>query len=499
MAEHQINVEEAQTNLLACAAYLAEDIKSSDGHAEAMKEIIPRYLKKDAVDLAAEFANAVDDPYMRDRLLALVAEKCAAIDDDEYAFQLIEAIEDFGTKAQANERIALQKSGSGAFEKALEIAAALNHADFVLGDIAAHQSAAGDENAAAQTLAQIEFPNAKVVAFQNIAHRHLEKSETAKAVELIDRAAAAVDEIEMPEEKISTLIDIGSHFIEARENGRAIEVLDKAKTAAETLDNQHRDVFLTSIALGFLKAGSLELADRTLDLITDNVQIASTLLGYSRHFWAKNEPDEAAETLEEGYAILKSQKDREVRDSRRRYNLWAAFAVEFARVEKGERGIETAQEIIDETAQTAALSQIAQVCAAQNKDDLARQSINAINDDAPRMFALIGISDAKVEAEKPDEALNYLREAETLSETVPQLASRSAALNELAQRFQNLSDAAKGRELLHENLELIATIRDESSRAVTLANLSDFYEQLNYAPNEAEKEILQTLVRQAGG
>lgn len=496
---HQITIEEAGESLLSCAAFLAENIKSSDGHAEAMKEIIPRYLAKDAVDLSAEFANSVADPFTRDRLLALVAEKCAAIDDDEYALQLVESIEDFGTRAQANERLALQKSAKGAFETALEIAAALSHADFVLGAIAAQQAATGDENAAWQTLALIEFPNAEVVARQNIAHHYLQKGETAKAVEMLDQAAQSANEIEFTEEKVRTLIDIGNHFVEARENGRAIEIFDKAKAAAETLDNQHRDLFLTNIALGFLRAGTLELADRTLDLITDNAQTASTLLGYSRHFQARNEPEEAAETLEEAYAILKSQKDRDVRDSRARYNLWATIAVEFARIEKADRAVEIAQEIIDETAQTTALSNIAQVCAMQSKDESARQSLNAIADDAQKMFALIGISDAKIKTEKPDEALKFLREAETLSETVPQLASRSAALGELAKRFQDLGDAAKARQLLHENLELIPTIRDESSRAVALAQLSDFYEQLNYELNDAEKEILQTLVRQAGG
>jgi hypothetical protein len=42
-----------------------------------------------------------------------------------------------------------------------------------------------------------------------------------------------------------------------------------------------------------------------------------------------------------------------------------------------------------------ALASIAQVCTLQGRDELARQSINAISDDAQRMFALIGVSDAK--------------------------------------------------------------------------------------------------------
>jgi tetratricopeptide (TPR) repeat protein len=497
MAEHQISIEEAEANLLACAAFVAENIKSSDGHAEAMKEIVPRYLEKSSVDLAAELANSVDDPFTRDRLLSRVAEKCAAIGDDEYAFQLVEAIEDSSTQAQAREHIAVQKTAEGDYEKAFQIAETLPHADFVLAEIATRQASDGDEAAALKTLETIDFPSAKASAFQNVALQNLEKGDLAKAVQMLEKAVESAEEIEFTEEKIRALTEIGNHFIEANDNGKAIETFDLAKTSAETLDNVHRESFLSAIALGFLQAGSLDLADRTLDLIVDKTQIASTLLGFAREFWRKGERDEATETLEEAYAILKSQRDSEIRDSRARFGLWSTIAVEFARIERAERAIEIAQEIIDENSQTSALANIAQVCTLQNKDELARQAVNSIGDDAQKMFALIGISDAKNKLEKKDEALNYLREAETLCETVPQLASRSTAFNELAGRFYNYGDAEKSRSLLHENLETIANIRDESSRAVALAQLSDFYEQLKFDLNDGEKGILLGIIRKS--
>ena len=497
MAEHQIAIEAAKENLLACAAFLAQNIKSSDGHSEAMKEIIPRYLEKDAVDLSAELADTVADPFTRDRLLMLVAEKCAAIDDDEYAFQLIEAIEDYGTQAQAREHIVLQKSAKGDFAKALEIAGTLDHADFAYADVAVRQMESGDETSALQTLEKIDFSSASVQALQNIALLELKRGDAAKAVRFLENAVRSADEIEFTEEKVRALTDIGNHFVEASQNGPAIETFDKAKAAAETIDGIHRDSLLGTVALGFLQAGSLDLADRTLDLVADKTQMASALVGFSQRFWEKNEADEAVETLEEAYAILKSQREQEIRDSRARYNLWATIAVEFARIEKAERAVEIAQEIIDETAQTTALKQIAQVCALQNKDELARQAVGAIRDDAQKMFALVGISDAQNKAGKTGEALSVLREAETLCETVPQLASRSVAYNEFAKRFYASGDSAKARELLHENLETITNIRDESVRVAALAQLADFYDGLKFDLNNAEKEILKTMVRKA--
>ncbi len=498
MPEHQISIKEAETNLLACAAFLAEYIKSSDGHGEAMKEIVPRYLEKGEVDIAAQFADAIDDPFVRDRLLILTAEKCAAIDDDEYAFQLVESIEDYGSQAQARERIALQKSAKNEFEKALQIADTLDHADDAFAAIAVHQAAKGDETNALDTIEKIDFANSKVNALQNIALLNLQKGEMAKAVEYLDKAFAAAGEIEFAEEKIRALANVGNLFIETDRNDKSIETFDQAKNLAEKLDNVRRDYYLATAALGFLRAGSLELADRTLDLVADKTQIASCLNGFAQIFWANGEKDEALETLEEAYAILKSQRNAETRDSRARFGIFGAIAVQFARFEKAERAIEIAQENIDETEKTSALASIAQVSTLQDKDELARQSINAIRDDAQRIFALIGVSDAKNKLNEREKAIEFLNEAAVLGETVPQIASRSSAYNELAARFQKYGESDRAREISLENLRIIAQIRDESRRAVALAQLANVYEQAEFDLNDAEKSILRLMIQKAG-
>lgn len=497
MAEHQISIQDAQNNLLSCAAYLAENIKSADGYAEAMKEIVPLYLKKGEVDLAAALADRADDPFVRDKLLTLAAEKCAAVDDDEYAFQLVEAIEDYGMQRQAQERIALQKSAKNDFEKALVIAGRLEHPDEAFADIALHQAALGDEANARKTLEKIEFSFAKAVALQNIALLNLQNGEPARAVEYLEQAEQTAGEIEYVEEQIRAFVDIANHFIEAKQSGKAIETFDKAKTIAETLENIHRDAFFSDIARGFLRAGSLDLADRALDLVTDKTQMVSCLVAFSQIFFENDETGEAIETLEEAYAILKSQKDSEIRDSRARFNLWAAIAVLFAKYEKPERAVEIAQSITNEDAQTSSLAQIAQTLTLRGNDDLARQAIRIIAEDSSRMFALIGLSDAKNRLNKKDEAVEYLNEAAHLAETVPQLASRSEALNQLAGRFIEFGENERAREAANKNLEIVANILDESTRAVALANLAEFYEQANFALTDTEKEILQTMIRKS--
>lgn len=497
MAEHLINNEEANENLLACAAYLAEDIKSADGHADALKNIVPLYLEKGEVDLAAELSDTIEDPFTRDKLLSAIAEKCAAIDDDEYALQLADAIEDDGIRGEAIERIAIQKAIKGDFEKALQTSETLSHPDNVYAEIALQNVLAGNLQKADEMLENFEFPTAKANALENIARILLDQKKNKEAVEVLEKASKAAIEIDYETDEIRILTEVGNLFTQANRKDRAIETFDKAKQIAEKMDSVHREYLLSGVSLGFFHAGSLDLADRTLDLIKDKTHLASTLVGYAREFWARGEETEANEALEEAYQILKSQEEIETRDTKAKLALWRTIAVQFASFEREERAIEAAQEIFDDTEQMAALAQIAQVAVLKNKDDFADQAIRAIPEESEKMFAFIGLSDAKNQLEDKESAINYLNEAAHLAETVPQLASRSMAYNEIAKRFVEYNEGQRAREVSHENLETITQIKDESIRAVALASLSQIYEKAEFTLTDAEKELLQTMLRKA--
>ena len=496
MPDHFISREKAEADLLDCAAFIGERIRSSDGHAEAMNTIIPMYLAKGDVDLAAELANAIDDPFSRDKLLIAVAVKCAEIDDEEYALQLADAIEDHGLQSQAFERIGLILAGKGKAEKAAEVGDLMGHADFVYAGIAVNKAAAGNDAGAATTLETIEFPTARVHALQQIGLAQIESGKSEKGIATIQEAVATAGEIEHDEEQIRVLCELGNVFDEAKANDKAIETFDIAKSVAETLDNQHRDAFLVVCTLGFLNAGSSELADRTLDLVTDKTHIASALLGMSRDHWRKEEKDDAVDALEEAYSILKSQRENETRDSRSRNALFSTIATQFAGFGKTERATDIALENLDPNEQMNALARIAQILTVQKEDELARDTINLIGEDANRLFALVAVSDAKRKLEQPDAALAVLNEAATLAETVPQFSARSEVLNDIADRYAGLEHPEKVRSTSLENLSVISQIRDESSRAVALANLATVYSAAGIEPEEDERTVMRGFAQQ---
>lgn len=494
MSQHFISRDDAERDLLACAAYLAESIQSNDGRAQAMMAVVPKYLAKGEVDLAAELSNTVDDPFARDRLLTAVAETCAGIDDDEYALQLVEAMDDPGMRAQARERIGLRLASAGSIEKARSIADSMDHRDNVLAGIAIRQYADSNEKEALETVTDIGFVSAASHAFIAMAAADVEHEKYECAAAMLERAIEPAEEIEHEEERIRVLIDISNSFVAAKRKDRAIEMFDKAREYAEQLDNIHRDNFLAAVSVGFLRSGSLDLADRTLDAVADKTQIATALLGFAREFWRRDESDDAFESLGEAYSILRSQKEAETRDSRARFSLLANIAEQFAGFGKGERAIEVAQEIENEEQSMNALSQIARILAVQENDELARLALNSIPDDAHRVSALIALSDVASSKEDETKATALLEEASTLAEEVPQLASRSAAFNAIATRFVALNDKEKAHTVAAANLGLIATIKDESSQVSLLVDLAELFEKAEFTIAESESEVIKSLL-----
>ncbi len=495
MAEHFISRSDAESNLLSCATYLAESIESADGHAEGISAVISRYLEQGNVDLAAELANTVDDPFTRDKLLINVAEKCAALDDDQYALQLIEAIEDPGMQAEGRERIGILEASNGKLEIARQVAESMDHPDQVYSAIAGKLYSTGDAEAFSEEVERIEFAPARVSAYTGIAHTRVVEGNGDGVSGLLDIAVGDAVEIEHDEERIRSLVEIGTLYVDIASNGKAIETFDKAREYAEQLDNVHRDSFLAAVSVGFLRAGSQDLADRTLDLVKDKTQLATCLVGHARHFWGKDQKDDAVESIEEAYTILKSQKETETRNSKEKFRLFASIAAQLAHFDRGERAIETAEEILDETERMHALAQVAVIFASRGEEEMAKQAINAIEEDAQRTFAFIGVSDAREKAGDHDSAIANLDEAEHLAESVPQLASRANAYLEIAKRFAKYEEAEKFDASVAKGIEAITAIKDESIKVTSLVELDAMVEELKLDIDAEDLGFLRTILK----
>jgi tetratricopeptide (TPR) repeat protein len=497
MTEHFISRDRAENDLLACAAFLAESIQSNDGRSEAMMAVVPRYLDKGEVDLGAALANTVDDPFVRDRLLIAVAEKCASIDDDNYAFQLIDAIDDPGMRAQGTERVGLVLAGMGRTDRARQAADEMEHRDNVLAAIAVRQHADGNREQALDTAGEIDFPASAAHAFATMAAGSIERDDPDGSAGLLERAVGLAEQIEHDEERIRTLVDIGVAYIAARRSDKAIETFETARGHADVLDNIHRDAFLAAIAQGFMRAGSVDLADRTLDAVQDKTQIGTALLGFGRELWNKGEHDEAIEALEEGYEILRSQHERETRNTKAKFEAIINIAVQLAGFAKGERALQIAHELEDEEYSTSALRQIARVAAIQGSDELMRQALSSIRDDGQRVMTLLEMYEAVARMGNTERSSEFLNEAFALAEEVPQLASRSDAYYTLAAAYAAAGNLDLARSAARESLNTIAEIRDEAVTAASLASLAIVFDQYGFSLESEEQDLIRQVLLKA--
>lgn len=493
MSEHLISADDARSDLTSCAAFLAETL-TGDNRAVAMSAVLPNYLEKNDVDTAAELANTVDDPYMRDRLLQIVAEKCAELGDDEYALQLADAVEEFGTRSQTYEKIAVKKAAAGDIDKALEIAETLTHPDSVYAAAAAKYALLDDNGSAKEMLDRIEFAPEKVYALIGIASVKFDAGDADSASDALDQAAETAESIDHSEEKLRAFRDIGNLFTEIGSEHKAILVFEKMSEFAETFDSVNRDGFLAASAVGLLRAGSEEFSDRSFDLIEDKTQIATALLGISREEWRTDKRDEAIGSLEESLSILRSQKENETRDTAAKNALFGSIAIQFAGFGKDERGIEIAQDNEDDGQQLSALAQIAQITATQGNLDVARQALNAIFEDAHRIFALIGVSDAVKKNGDETAALAMLEETDSAIGSIPQLASKISAYSEISNRYTAFGQTDKARTAAANAFTSITELRDTASRSANLAELANIYEQSGFELNDEEKEQMMMLV-----
>jgi hypothetical protein len=495
MRNFYIQPADAENDVLACAAFVAERVGSNDAHAEAIREVVARYLKKGEVDLSAELADAVEDNFARDRLLGDVAEYCARIDDDEYAVQLADACEDINARAAARERIVAAKAEMHQFDKALEIADSLSHRDNAYAAIAFQHAAQGSNVAADALIDKIEFPALKAKTYAEIGADRINNDKRIEAEGYINTAESIAKEIEHSEEYLREMCELAALWIAAGRRDRAIELLSATRARADAIDNRGwRDYWLSQIAQLYFRADTTELADRALDQIEDPYHFALCLKKFAERKAAHGNQTEALEDLEEGRALLLSQRDIDVRDSKARYELLSAIAVDVAACGKPELGIEYAAAIREPTTRNAALNGIAGVCAMTGHDEFAQAALRAIDDDGIRSFALIGMSDAYKRMDKNDEALNTLTESHNIVEELPQLPARAAALCELAVRFDAAGSREQARAAMLENLRINDRILDSGTKAIGLVRAADVFEKLELEIGDAEKSVLKKLV-----
>ena len=107
-----------------------------------------------------------------------------------------------------------------------------------------------------------------------------------------------------------------------------------------------------------------------------------------------------------------------------------------------------------------------------------------------RRETIIAMSDAKLRSNDDESAADLLARAAEQIGSLPQATSRSHFLNEVAARYFARGRADAAREAALQNLAVIADVRDESSQASLIADLSDLYGEDGLEFGDGEREAV---------
>jgi tetratricopeptide (TPR) repeat protein len=487
--------EEALADLLHAAAFLAEGVASVDGMAEAMNEVVPRFLERGEVDMAAALADVTADPLTRDRLLVIVAEKCIEKRDDEYGMQLVEAIEDLSLSAGAMERVALKLIARGDFEPAFGIAATLGHPDEVFKSAAIERYKSGAFEEALQIASKVTVSAAKASLAMAFARTASENESTIEFENQIKNAERYALDVDLPEESATLLIELGNLCAELGRKDLAVRVFEKARETAETLTWPHRENLLGASAVGFFVFGSVTLADLALDLIDDKSVIARTLATFAHQMRKAGDKGGAVQALEEAFEILGSQKEREIRDYRANNNAWRAVALQFALSGEYDKSVKVVNEIPDPESRSAALSQCAVVFSDSDLNHDWRGMIDKIADPVLELATLIAIAANQSQKSDAESSQLLLDECVRRLNGIEQPLAACSILTDIFDSYSKVGEAEKAAQCLREALRTCSSIINVSNQAMVLARLSSKVDSNSFPIGEAETRLINSIIR----
>lgn len=495
-------------SFLACAARVARSIEALEEYSEVMSLIAVRYAAGGLLETAVESANGIEDPYAREQALADIAPACIEAGDADYALSLLELIEDPGLHDLAIEQMALKYAEAGQIEKSLATARGLADSAPALSTIALKSAENGHFDKAVEIAEAIEYADLKTAALYQLATRALHEEDNAQAAKLLLEATGSAEEIEFAEARIHSLIEIASLYSELGQAEQSFKILTRADELCDEFEDRAqtglsitfpRDEALVRIATGFAQLGSSAQVQHALERIENPFQYAAALAGVALEAHKAGRSEEALKLLTEALEIGREEEVYGEKSLRVRDFLLEELAPAYATVGRSEEAAQIVGLISSVEQQQRALTEVAKTCVRAGNDDRVFQLADLIGDAYAKVQFFLEMSRAFVEAGQRKLAESALSQALAGSETIDRAYDKALAQSEIAVRFlDDAADTAKTSAMLFQALTTAAPIGDSYNRARALVYLFDKYREAGLEAGGREQEILQEMALEAG-
>jgi hypothetical protein len=172
----------------------------------------------------------------------------------------------------------------------------------------------------------------------------------------------------------------------------------------------------------------------------------------------------------------------------------ATVAVRYAAYGKTERAVQIANENPFEVSRFQALIEIAKVCAHAGNDEVLESVVGEIPAPLEKVMAIVGAAFIKLENGAREIASKDLEQAHAIAPDIEQVSARCELLGEIALGFSLAGAQTRARDVAHEALRIVSSIRDEPEKVNALANLSSVFSRAGIEVDDEDRAELKKLV-----
>jgi len=496
MQESTSDGSEFDVDYLTCALRLAESLHG-DAHLEITEAIALYYVDAGQLDRGVELAEQVPDAYARDSLLAVITAKAVASEDEDYATELLETIEDPILHNSAIEKMAIEFARRGEFDAALGLTDQLEDNASALGAIAALYWQSGQKDEALELARSIEFAQESAIALVQLARLSDDNDES---LNLLVEARSVAEEIDSAELKVFALIAIASGYEERAEREQSLETLNRAFEVCEDFESGNvaglsadfaRDEALMEIVQGLLRLQDLSKATDVAEAIDDRFLFARANLGLAVARGKDSQPAEAAAYLDEAKSIIVELQPYGAQEAEVLDALIIDLAMSYANYGKYDEARRIIRSLTSEEKQRLVLNELGKLCGNAGDDRVVSEIAEHLGSPYDKARYWLGIYDS---ANQPELSESAMAKALAKAEGIEQPVEKAEVFTGIALRF-----AKSERNPQAENYFLAATnaatlIEGSFLKARAFLRLAKASQDAGRNPNQNEQRLLEQMM-----
>lgn len=497
MQEFTSDESEFDVDYLTCALRLAESLHG-EAYLEIAEAVALQYIEAGELERGVELAEQIPDAYARDSLLAVSTAKAVASEEEDYATELLETIEDPILHNSAIEKMAIEFARRGEFDAALGLTDQLADNASALGAVAALYWQSGQKNEALDLARSIEFAQESAITLVQLARLSNDNDES---LNLLVEARSVAEEIDSVELKVFALIAIASGYEERAEREQSLETLNRAFEVCEDFESGKliglsadfaRDEALMEIVQALLRLKDLSKATDVAEAIDDRFVFARANLGLAVARGKDSQPSEAAEYLDEAKAIIVELQPYGAQEAEVLDALIIDLAMSYADYGNYDEARRIIHSLTSEEKQRLVLNELGKLCSNTGNDRVVSEIAEDLGSPYDKARYWLGIYDSS--SSKPELSESAIAKALANAEGVEQPVEKAEVFTGIALRF-----AKSERNPQAENFFIAATnaavlIDGSFLKARAFLRLAKASQEAGRNPNQNEQRLLEAMM-----